>query len=206
MSADRTRENSDEALLWNLFRQGNENAYAQIYESYFFALYNYGIKIIRDKDLVKDCIQDLFINLWRTKHNLAEVTFIKPYLYKSLRHDLIRKLRHVNQTDSLAADPGANYNFEIVLSHEVEIIDNQIAKDQKKFIINELNALTKRQKEVVFLKFYENLSYQEIATVMSISVDAVYNLLSLALGALKKKIVQTSLFTIILAVLALAFL
>lgn len=202
MSVERKSDHTEEARLWNSFKQGSEEAYAQIYENYFFALYNYGIKIIRNKDLVKDCIQDLFINLWRTKQNLGEVTIIKPYLYKSLRHDLLRKLHQESHTRSLHPEQEINYNFEIVLSHEVELIESQIAKEQKKFLINELNTLTKRQKEVIFLKFYDNLSYQEIATVMSISVDAVYNLLSLALGSLKKKMVHTSLFTLLLALLS----
>ena len=202
MSVERTSDHTEESRIWNAFKQGSEDAYAQIYENYFFALYNYGIKIIRDKDLVKDCIQDLFINLWRTKHNLGEVTTIKPYLYKSLRHDLLRKLHQESHTCALHPEQETHYDFEIVLSHEVELIESQVAKEQKKFLINELNMLTKRQKEVIFLKFYENLSYQEIATVMSISVNAVYNLLSLALGSLKKKIVHISLFSLLLALLS----
>lgn len=206
MNGERTSNHTEEARIWKAFKQGSEEAYAQIYENYFFTLYNYGIKIIRDKDLVKDCIQDLFINLWRTKHNLGEVTTIKPYLYKSLRHDLVRKLHQESHTHSLHPEQDMNYNFEIVLSHEVELIESQAAKEQKNFLIQELNMLTKRQKEVIFLKFYENLSYQEIAAVMDISVDAVYNLLSLALGSLKKKMVHTSLFTLLLALLSFIFL
>jgi RNA polymerase sigma factor (sigma-70 family) len=206
MSVEKTSDHTDEARIWNAFKQGSEGAYAQIYENYFFALYNYGIKIIRDKDLVKDCIQDLFINLWRTKHNLGEVTTIKPYLYKSLRHDLLRKMHQESHTRTLHPEQATHYDFEIVLSHEVALIEGQLAKEQKEFLMNELNTLTKRQKEVIFLKFYENLSYQEIATVMSISVDAVYNLLSLALGSLKKKMVHISLFSLLLVLLSFIFL
>jgi RNA polymerase sigma factor (sigma-70 family) len=205
MSVEKTNH-TEEAHIWNSFKQGSEEAYAQIYENYFFALYNYGIKIIRNKELVKDCIQDLFINLWRTKENLGEVTIIKPYLYKSLRRDLIRKLHGEEHSISLESEQGNQYNFEMVLSHEVRLIESQIEKEQKEFLIKELNTLTKRQKEVIFLKFYENLSYQEIATVMSISVDAVYNLLSLALGVLKKNMIHTSIFSLLLALLSFLFL
>ena len=202
MSVERKNDYSDESSLWNAFRHGNEEAYAHIYENHFFALYNYGIKIIRNKELVKDCIQDLFINLWRTKENLGEVTSIKPYLYKALRHDLIRKLHGEGHKVSLSPEQGNHYDFEMVLSHEVHLIESQIEKEQKAFLLKELNTLTKRQKEVIFLKFYENLSYQEIATVMGISVDAVYNLLSLALGLLKKNMIHTSIFSLMLALLS----
>jgi RNA polymerase sigma-70 factor (ECF subfamily) len=205
MNVERT-SHTEEARIWNAFKQGSEEAYAQIYENYFFALYNYGIKIIRNKELVKDCIQDLFINLWRTKENLGEVAIIKPYLYKSLRRDLVRKLHGEEHSVSLQSGQGHQYDFEMVLSHEVRLIESQIEKEQKEFLIKELNTLTKRQKEVIFLKFYENLSYHEIATVMSISVDAVYNLLSLALGVLKKNMIHTSIFSLLLALLSFLFL
>jgi len=205
MRVDRTNDFSDESYLWEAFKQGDEQAYACIYETYFFALYNYGFKIARKKELVKDCIQDLFINLWRTRENLAEVTIIKPYLYKALRRDIVRKLRDKEHEVALSSGQENQYDFEIILSHEVQLIEHQAEKEQKAFLIKELNTLTKRQKEVIFLKFYENLSYEEIATVMSISVDAVYNLLSLALGSLKKNVTYTSIFSLILICLYFLF-
>lgn len=179
-----------ESEIWRDFQQGDEEAYACIYQTYFFVLFNYGMKTIRDKEVVKDCIQNLFVHLWCNRQNLSPLNHIKPYLFKALRRDLIRVTRHDSKfkhQESWQQD-----HFEIVLSPEFTLIADQMEKEQKENLIRVLNGLTKRQREVVFLKFYDNLSYQEIASVMSISVDAVYNLMSQALGFLKTNVVSVT--------------
>src|SRR3712207_3626899 len=77
--------------LWNLFRTGDRSAFDFIYSRYFPLLFGYSTQFCRDKALVKDVIQDLFVHLWDKREAMREVTVIKAYLYTILRNDLIRE-------------------------------------------------------------------------------------------------------------------
>ena len=77
-------ENLSEKQLWQLFKNGSEDAYAFIYHKYFHVLYNYGRQFSDSKEGVKDCIQDLFVEIWDRKENLGDTDSIKFYLFKLL--------------------------------------------------------------------------------------------------------------------------
>jgi RNA polymerase sigma factor (sigma-70 family) len=171
--------------LWQSFKLGNEIAFGKIYDKYFNSLYNYGIKISRDKQLVKDCIQELFIELWRYKANLAHVNSIKYYLFKSLRRKLVREIQNKGIFSDISAE---EYHFEMVLPYESLIVQKQISEEQSKELLKALNSLSKRQKEAIFLKFYENLSYQEVASIMSITVKSVYKVILSGIDSLRKNL------------------
>ncbi len=80
---------SDDCQLWQEFQQGSETAFSRIYRLHASLLYGYGMKLVKDKELIKDCIQDLFIEMWNTKNRLGSVKNIKSYLFKSIRRKLI---------------------------------------------------------------------------------------------------------------------
>lgn len=85
-------EESCDLRLWHDFQEGSEIAYEAIYRNYAEALYAFGLKLTKDKELVKDCIQDLFVEIWKSKHRLASVKSIKSYLFKSIRRKVIADL------------------------------------------------------------------------------------------------------------------
>lgn len=170
--------------MWSKFKNGDRQAFSSMYQAYFSTLYNYGNKISVNKDLVKDCIQDLFIDLWRNKEHLGETDAIKPYLYKSLRRRLVSELTRKNQqlrTDELSE----SYDFEFTASHEAHLIINQTTEEQKEALLKAINTLTKRQKEAVFLRYYENMTCQQVASVMGLRLNSTYVLLSQAIDLLK---------------------
>src|SRR5438477_8459552 len=83
----------NEFSIWNDFRSGDPSAYSLIYRKYFFALYSYGKKFSSDKELIEDCIQDLFIKIWNNRDNLNDTTSIKYYLFISLKRKLVDALK-----------------------------------------------------------------------------------------------------------------
>lgn len=172
--------------IWRDFKKGNKEAFDHVYNNFYFILYNYGIKLSKDKDIVKDCIQNLFIELWRNKENLSDTNSIKFYLFKGLRRKIVNEL--INNRKLIHDDVYDESDFEIILPHEYYLIEEQTAQEQKEKLLEGLNKLSKRQKEAIFLRFYDNLSYEEIASVMSLNIKSVYNLISKAVDALKKNI------------------
>ncbi|MFD3002386.1 RNA polymerase sigma factor [Pontibacter toksunensis] len=169
--------------LWDDFRNGCEVSYALIYQSYFYSLYSYGSKICSEREVVKDCIQDLFIYIWKNREKLTTTTSIKYYLYKSLKRRLINSFRFHQKHLGLNE---FEVRLETVCSEENNIIVMQTSESQKKRVLLALEKLTVRQKESLVLKFYENLPSEEIGRRMSISVEGVYNLVSKSLSNFSK--------------------
>lgn len=186
-TASAMSEKFSEKEIWMNFKNGSREAFAFMYESHFFQLFNYGRQFCTNKELVKDCIQELFVELWNKRKNLGETDAIKFYLFKSLKRKIIRKLsQHPNlSAHSQALDKNI---FEIVLPIENELIAEQDEQERKQKIRNAVNKLSAQQREVIFLMFYENLSYDQIAELLSVKTKTVRNLLGKAIQSLKNKL------------------
>jgi RNA polymerase sigma factor (sigma-70 family) len=142
------------------------------------------MRVVSDKELVKDTIHDLFVKLWNHKANLGEVTAIRSYLLVSLRSTLYNKVRQGSRM--VVTELNESLPFEMVFSVESEFIkkENQSVQTQK--LIEALNQLTARQKEVIYLRYFEEMEYEEIAGIMNITVKATYKLTARGLDALRQ--------------------
>jgi RNA polymerase sigma factor (sigma-70 family) len=177
-------ENSYSSLndqeLWSKLINGDEDALAFIYNTYFPSLYKYGMKILTDSSIIKDCIHDLFAALWFSRERLSDTDSIKYYLFASLKRRIVRHSRKGVLHRLL--DPAINSTP----SQEQTIIDKQSSQERSKKLEKVIRKLPKRQKEILYLRYYEGLTTQETADIMSLSVNSTYVLLSKALNYLKK--------------------
>lgn len=185
MKASKVAEIDDEKI-WTSLIEGNELAFDQLYNKYFKVLFVYASQLCTDRELIKDCIQELFVVLWRKRDTLSKVKFVRPYLYKSIRRKILKNRRRQNYL--LTNHPIAD-NLQVVYSRERELIESQTTARNKQLLHKAFESLTDRQKEVVILKYYHGLSYQEISTVMSFQqVKSVRTLLYRALDVLRSNI------------------
>ena len=174
---------SPEIVLWHQFKAGDESAYIIIYQKYFRILYRYGIKVSNDPEMVKDCIQDLFVDLWNNKKQLSDTDSITFYLWASLKRKIHKVLIKEGQESKAVMEKMAeNQEGDI----QEEMIMGELAFEQRQRITKAMLQLSKRQQEAIQLKFYQNLSNEEIAQKMSIRVEGVYNLISKALSFFRK--------------------
>ena len=174
----------NDALLWDDFRAGSQAAYACMYERYARTLYNYGYKIAQSRQLTEDCVQDLFLSILESRDRLGQTDSIKFYLMRSLRREIVRLLQAEQRFDP---DPEA-LNFQVIFHYEPTWLDSQISADQSALLLTELNALPPRQKEALFLKYFDNLSYEEIAGVMNIEQASTYKVIYKAIATLQKRV------------------
>ncbi len=176
---------TNDTELWDAFRVGDRAALDVVYQQHVKPLYNYGSKLTQDKDLVEDGIQDIFVELWEKRERLGPTDSIRFYLFKVLRRTLLRRLaRNQRQT----ANP---FFLENVLSEdslEVRLIMEQSTARTNSILQKALDRLPGRQREVIFLRFYDELNFEEIALTMEIDVKSVYKLTYKALDSLRKKI------------------
>lgn len=174
----------DEKALWLQFKQGNDLAFSLLYNQYVKRLFNYGMQWCRDRDLVLDTLQELFGMLWARRSEVAVVEMVNAYLYKSFRRLLINRMteRRKKNIFTLTLDSDS---FEVIASVEDSIILQESSAEDFSNLRRALAGLTKRQREVIFLKFYNGLSYPAVAEVMEMGVDSVYNLMTRTLEALR---------------------
>ena len=176
-----------DAVLWSLFKKGDKDAFTIIYRSYLKTLLQSGLRICTDKDFVEDCVHDLFAEIWKNKLNLGLPQSVKAYLTSSIQRKILRQLKkHRLQTGLKPIND--NDGFQTDFCAEKKIIAEQTKAEQQHTLFKAMNALTKRQKEVVYLKFYADLSYPEIAGKMAISTDSIYNLVSKAIDNMQEEL------------------
>jgi RNA polymerase sigma factor (sigma-70 family) len=186
----------DDSTLWLSFKKGNDLAFSILYNKYVQRLYSYGMHSCRDKDLVLDCLQELFTLLWDRREKLSEVTCVNYYLFKSFRRLLMNRLT-VGKKFLISLSDRDSYGFDFSPSQEDALIAEEWETERNKKVRNSLRSLTKRQREAIFLKFFNQLSYHEVAAIMDLHVDSVYNLISKSIDLLRKKLKGDAVFLMV---------
>ena len=176
-------------VIWDSFKNGDREAFAIFYYRYFRVLIQNCFRFLNDINLIEDCIHDLFLEIWNNKINLVTPESVKAYLLCSTQRKIIKQLKK-NRT--YQDKPNITYRAKVTQSIEEQIISEQNMLESKRDITRALNALTKRQKEAVCLRYYVNLSYSEISSKMDISTDSVYTLVCKALDTIQKSVQKKS--------------
>lgn len=174
----------DPHSVWDEFRNGSELAFTAIYKRYVTDLYHYGERLVSNRSLIEDSIHDLFVELWRQRSHYKPVVHLKFYLLKSFKHRLIKNIQRTRRMTTLLADHP--HDIEVCLSHDIDWPED--ADDHANRVLKSINALSLREKQAVFLRFYDGLTYEEIASLMSISTKSTYKLMYRALEALRKAV------------------
>ena len=174
--------NSD-TLLWNDFKEGNEDAFRLIYNSHVRSLFKYGCNFTHDEALVKDCIHDVFIDLSKYRSGLSATNNIKLYLYKSLKRKIISSLSKGGIFGTI--DP-EKLPFHYAVSVEDELIDHEFEQQRYMQLDNAMLTLSPRQKEAIYLKFVSDLSYEELSKVMKLNYQSARNLVFKGLEKLRE--------------------
>ena len=177
---------SNENIIWDKMLTGDRDALGKLMYSYFRPLANNGLRFTTDKEVIKDSIQELFIVVWERRSHLAVAVNVKSYLFSSFRRLLLRTLKKMHKTATLTLDSSYLENFALILGVDDKIIQTEHAIKLSKHFNILISRLPERQKEVVYLKFFESLSREEISHILEIAPQTVSNILQIALGKLRQ--------------------
>jgi len=172
---------ADDAALWLRLIDGDELALDGLMQLFFKELFHYGTKFSADDDLIKDCIQDLFLDLWERRHTLRTDVLVKPYLLVAVR----RRIHRVWQMNQLQTDLTTQPEFAAEFTVEDSLIRSEQARATARQMQQLLDSLPARQKEVIYLKYFQELDRDQIADTMQIAPQSVSNLLQEALRKLR---------------------
>ncbi|TAE30800.1 MAG: sigma-70 family RNA polymerase sigma factor [Cytophagales bacterium] len=168
--------------FWQQIRLGDRVAFGQFVENQYNRLYDYGHRFTRDSDLVRDCIQDLFLSLWEKRDRLPDVQSSQAYALTALRNGILKTV--TRQPEQFALD-GVSALLPSEPAPDEQWMEDETTQTNSTRLQRLLAQLTDRQREVLYLKFYQNLPHETIADLLSMERQSVANLLHRALKELK---------------------
>ena len=166
-------------FLWETFLTGDEHAFSKLYCLLFEELIMFGCNYYNDKEVIEDLVQDIFVCIICRKFRVEEIQVLRPFLYKTLKNKIYNYLKKKSRQISLNSEDDLDFKL---LIH----IDEPLNKSDNFQIDKVLSNLTTRQKEIINLRFVNDLSHEEIAEILGINVQSVYNLLSRSVEKLRK--------------------
>lgn len=179
------KESEREGQVWLDFLRGSDVALGDIYRTYSHRLYNYGRQITRDESLVLDAVQDVFLELIKSREKLGVAVSVKFYLYASFRRCLLRQIKRKGKV--LLHEDINDEGFQIAVDSHHLIAEHVFPSDQKKIIEEMCNKLPPTQREALVLYYFEQMSYKEVAEVMHLSqIKAARNRIYRALDTLAR--------------------
>jgi RNA polymerase sigma factor (sigma-70 family) len=170
------------SLWWQQSLDGDAYAFASIHRELFGGLYNYALKLLQDGDLAGDAVQELFVKLWTKKEAIGKLRKVKPYFFTVLRRQILNQLRNLHLRERIISRIGGP---DIDFSPEEIVVRSEEYLSLQNKITVLLNELPKRQKEVIYLHYFEEMDYTQIAAIMGINYQSVLNLTQKALQKLR---------------------
>ncbi len=180
------RDRNQWAEIWNRFREGDRHAFSEIYEEFIDTLFAYGSKITSNRELLKDCIQDVFFNLYRYNLNLNHPEYLEFYLFRSLRNEIIRKVRKQKQESALT-DEGM-FLFDLRFQAEQDAFDPETDEMRTDALRQILQSLDPQKRELLFLKFSTGLNNTEIGEMLGLNPETVKKQIYRLLQSLRSQI------------------
>jgi RNA polymerase sigma factor (sigma-70 family) len=176
---------SQPELYWlQRLQHSDEDALALLMGKYYTDLYNYACSFTRDEELVKDCIQEVFISLWQRRENAVAILLPKYYLLRAVKNKIL-KSTHKSGLFAETVFLEKDYDFFHEFSIERITIEKQVSEEKAIRLKRIISGLSKRQQEIIYLKYYQHLGHGQIAELMNISIQSVYNLLHETIQKLK---------------------
>lgn len=149
-------------LLWDAFRRGDESAFSRIYTGYSVMLFHYGCKYSTDKELVRDCLQDLFLYLKKNRLGLGQTNSIKLYLFKAFRRRIIEYLKK-SSNQVAVKEPSEGAVFGVESSIETVYINKQVKAEQLEKLNKAIKTLDRIEQEAIYYFYFQGLTYEQIA-------------------------------------------
>ena len=177
-------EKLSDSTLWNQLRAGEEEAFSLLFEKYYGSLVNYGKTLISESDTVKDCVQDVFVDIWMYRYKLNDAIAVKAYLLSCVRkriarfHEREHIFSKVKDVDSL--------DFLFDFSIEEQLIADETTAIKVQQLNRLINNLPTRQKEALYLRYHQGLSVEQVAEVLNMNYQSTKNLLHRAILQLRK--------------------
>ncbi len=175
----------DEMEYWGRIKLGDKTGLEGLYTLFARDLMAYGLSIVPNRSLVKDCIQELFIEIWRYRNNNREVKNVKMYVFRSLAYKINKEIRKEKKRHQ-EEQSEAYHSLYLRNDQEVDSTCFFNEENTNKRLVDAMEKLPLRQREVIQYVFFENLPNDQISHLMGINIASVYTLTWKAICNLRK--------------------
>ena len=187
------QENSPyiDTLLLNALRNNDEAALNYLFTNYYNRLFRTGLKYGASSDLVEEAIQAVFIDVWQYRQTLGDIVSFEAYLKGALRKRITKmSLNKSNNLIKINQNTENTEGSENDLLLSVEAYENVLILQEtnelkRQKLINALEQLTPRQKELIVLRYFEEMNYADIAERTQLQMDSIYKTIHEALKRLR---------------------
>lgn len=187
MDPSKDNNSTPETDLWLLFRKGDKRAFSRLYEESYQKLYSYGIHLGMDESQVSDAIQDIFLKLYEKPEIVTQPATLLPFLFRSVRNYFLNILKKEN-TQVDINDYITSFSFGYTIDEHLIAEEDEMTLRNR--VDEVLSCLTVRQKEIIYLRFLHEMSYEEIAQVMNITQQSARNTLYKTFEKIRKNYPQ----------------
>lgn len=174
-------------LLWERIRNEDEDAFYNLYAALYKDLVNFGIRTCGDVDVASEATDQVFVHIWEKRAKLDRVENVQSYLMTFLKRRMLRILEKQQKINTALQNVKAEDDW-VELPYEDFIIRVQTNEIIQLRLKEALTQLSYRQKQLIQLKFFEGLSYEQIAEVSKMTIKTAYNTLYDALKILRKEL------------------
>lgn len=158
---------TDDQLLLEI-KKGDETAFVTLYDTYWKKLYNYGYSKLGKREIIEGFVQEIFIDLWVKRASLDIHSSLASYLFTSIKYKIINYHKSQSIRENYAVNEKSKGELKIT-----EVEEKVLYQDLKLNLDQVIFDFPMQRKTACTLRFNEELSYQEIALAMAISVSSV---------------------------------
>lgn len=171
--------------LWDKFRSQNcREALSTIYFDHYDLLFNYGLKYTTDKQIIENAIQTIFCYFLKVRKKLGGVNNLSGYLIQSYRRQLFSEIKDQKKIVPFETFHEGCFDFFSVREQDEDLEE----RDQRIKIVRQIiSELKPKQQEIIYLRFNCNLSYEEISSILEITVESCYKSVYRSLKAIRSK-------------------
>lgn len=157
---------------WNNLKNDDPQSLGHLYDAYIDKLFVSAMYITTDRELAKDAIQETFIEIWTYRKTIGHVTDSKAYLSKVLSRILFKKMRKNHLFVAGEIDETICPDLNV----EERLISGDRDRENQHRLNIAISKLSKRQKLLLELSFYQSLTYEQIAAKLQLNYQSVNNL------------------------------
>lgn len=172
-----------EEELMTCLSNDDRKAFEYIFRTYYQDLCRFGATYVKDYDVAEELVQQIFINIWERRYELAISTSMKSYLFTAVRNKSFNYLKLQLPKEYKKVDVD-NVGFMDDSNMEEDIV----FEDLKVCVANAIDALPEKCKAIFNLSRNSGLTYKEIAEELDISVKTVENQIGIALKKLREQL------------------
>lgn len=175
-------------LWWEAMCMGDKKAFLDLYKGLYRRLSVFGLRVCADPDVVSDTLNQVFLELWEKHEFLPRVEQVESYIRTILKRKILKQINHRQRLDKVIEAIAKDGDL-IEIPYEELIVKIQSDDLIKRRLSQALEKLTLQQRKLIQLRFYEGLSYEEVAGVSQLTVRTAYNTIYEALKILRKYLI-----------------